>query len=185
MGAAALPAASMAASAGGSIIGARSALQQGQAGADALNYQAAVARNNQQIAEEYALMEKQRGSVLAQNRELKTGQQVGSINAATGAAGLDTAGTPERLTADTMSMGDLDARMIRYNAEKAAYGYKVQGSSFGAQATLDEMGAKDSVKSGRMAALGSIIGGGASVSDKWARYKMSGAGGGSFSGMEG
>jgi hypothetical protein len=76
-----------------------------------------------------------------------------------------------------MSMGDLDARTIRYNASKAAYGYRTQGASYGAQAQLDEMGASDALRGGNLGATGAIISGAAGVSDKWWQYKRTGAGG--------
>lgn len=172
-----VPAIAIAATVVSSVIQAKAAQQQASAQASALNYQGALARQNAGIAEQYAQMETQRGEVMAQQKQQQTASRVGSIRAATGAAGLDTAGTPDRLEADTLSMGDLDARTIRYNAAKAAYGYRVQGSSYSAQAKLDDMGADDALSGGKLAMLGSIIGGGSSVADKWSMYQTKGVSG--------
>jgi hypothetical protein len=171
---AALPFIAVAATVAGSVIQARGAQQAGEAQAQASQYQAQVARNNQAIAEQYAQQDLARGSVEAQTKQMETAQRVGAIRAVAGASGLDPGGSPLRLSADTLAMGDLDARTIRYNAEQSAYGRRVQAAGFGAQAGLDVMTAADARRAGGLGATGAIISGGASVADKWMRYRQTG-----------
>lgn len=172
---AALPWIAVAATAMGSIIQAQGAKQQADATAAQNQYQAAVARNDQILAEQAAQAAEARGSRLSQMKQLDTASRLGGVIAATGGAGLDSgSGSALRLQADTQAMGDLDTRTIRYNAAREAYGYRVQGSGYSAQAQLDEMAARDAGAAGNLAATGSIISGGASVADKWMRYKQVG-----------
>jgi hypothetical protein len=160
----------------GALVQMNAARQQADAQSRADQYQAAVAQQNQQIANQYAAMETARGEQLAQQKQTETAQRVGAVTATAGANGLDTgSGSALRLTNDTYAMGDLDARTIRYNAQKAAYGYQVQGTSYGNQANLDMMAANDASNAGNLGAFSAIINGGASVSDKWLRYKQVGA----------
>lgn len=160
----------------GAVVSAAGAKQQADANAQAGRYQAAVALQNQQIAGQYASMERARGEQLAQQKQMETAQRVGAIAAATGANGLDSGtGSALRLTDDTRAMGRLDAETIRYNASKAAYGYETQGVSYGNQANLDMMGADSASRAGNLSAFSSIISGGASVSSKWDAFKRVGS----------
>lgn len=160
----------------GAIVQAAGAKQAADAQSKAYQYQAAVAQQNQQIAQQYAAQETARGEQMAQRKQQETAQRVGAVTAATGASGLDPgSGSALRLQDDTLAMGRLDAETIRYNANKAAYGYKLQGTSYENQARLDDMAADSASRSGNLSAFGDIISGGASVSNKWAAFKQQGA----------
>lgn len=166
---------SMIATVASTVISAVGSAKQGEAQSQAYQYQAAVAEQNKQVAGQYAQMEKSRGEQLAQQKEMQTGQQQGAVKAAAGASGIDPgSGSALRLDDDTLAMGRLDAATIRYNAGKAAYGYQVQGTSYGSQANLDRMSADNASSAGNLNALGAIISGGASVSDKWMKFKQTG-----------
>ena len=172
---AALPWIAIASTVVGSVIQAKSAEQQANAVAQQNNYQAAVASNNQQIAEGYAKAAEQRGAVLAQQKQLETAQRVGDIKAAVGASGLvGGSGSALRLENDTLALGDLDTRTIRYNAAREAYGYRVEGTSYAAQGQLDRQAAENAAASGNLAEMGAVISGTSQVSDKWLRYKQVG-----------
>lgn len=164
----------IAAQVAGTVISAIGAYQQGQAQKGQNEYQAAVARNNQILAEQYAKSAEQRGNVMAQQKQMELARRQGSIKAAIGASGLDVGGSGSRLEDDTQMMGDLDVRTIRYNAAKEAYGFRTQGTTYAGQAQLDDAAAANAASGGNLGALGSIISGGAQVSDKWARYKQAG-----------
>lgn len=167
--------ASLATSAIGAGVSAHAAQEQGQAQQAALNYQAGVARNNQIIAEQYAQAETQKGQRLEDEKRQATAQREGAIRAAVGASGLETSsGSPLRLQEDTAKLGELDALTIRNNAERAAYGYRVQGLNYASQAQLDDMGSSSAARSGALGAWSSIIGGASSVSGKWASFRQSG-----------
>ena len=163
------------ASAGGAVIGAVGAERQAQATSEANAYQAAVATNNQKIATQYAAAATQQGQIMAEEKQMQTNQQLGMVRAAVGASGMDpSSGTGMRLQKDTLAMGELDVNTIRANAAKTAYGYNVQGMSYGAQAGLDTAASANALASGNLAAMSSIISGDASVSNKWLQYQNAG-----------
>jgi len=167
--------AALAASAAATATSAYSAYSQGQAQQRAANYQAAVALNNQKIAQGYAQAEVEKGKRLEEAKRLQTADVQGKVRAAVGASGLEVnAGSPVRLQADTARLGELDAQTIRNNSQRAAYGYTVQGLNYSAQAGLDEMTANDASRAGALGAFSSIIGGASGVSDKWLKYRTAG-----------
>lgn len=161
----------------GAAASAYGSYQQGQAQKASQNYQAAVALNDQKISQQYAAMEVQKGQQLEEQKRLATAQQEGAIRASAGASGLDPnapGSSPLRLQSDTAMLGEQDVLTIRANAQRAAYGFAVQGSSYASQAQLDEMGARNAAAGGSLGAFASILGGASSVGDKWARYQQSG-----------
>lgn len=167
--------AALGASAVGAGVSAYSAHEQGVAQQQAMLYQAQIARNNQDIANQYAEAEIQKGQRLEEAKRMETASQEGAVRAAAGASGLEVnADSPLRLQGDTAKLGELDALTIRDNASRAAYGYKVQGMSYAAQAQLDEMGGASAARAGVLGQWSSIIGGASSVSDKWVGYKTKG-----------
>lgn len=173
---AALPFIAIASTVIGGISRANADQQAAQAQAQASQYQAGVALQNQQIANQYAAMETARGETLAQEKETETAQRQGAITAATGASGLDPGGgSALRLSDDTLAMGRLDAETIRYNASKASYGFKVQGMNYGNQASLDMMTANNAKDAGNLAAFSDIISAGGQVASKWSAFKTVGA----------
>lgn len=173
---AALPFIAIAATVIGGISKANADESAAAAQAQASQYQAGVALQNQQISSQYAAMETARGEQLAQQKEMETAQRQGAIVAATGASGLDPgSGSALRLSDDTLAMGRLDASTIRYNASKAAYGYKVQGMNYANQANLDMLTAENASKAGNTAAFSDIIAAGGQVGSKWAAFKTVGA----------
>lgn len=163
------------ASAAGAVISYAGTQRQAEANAQANAYQAQVARNNQTLADMYAERSQQQGGVQAENKQLETAQRLSAVRAAIGGNGLDpSSGSGLRLQKDTLAMGDLDARTIRANAARDAYGYHTQGMGFAAQAGLNSAAARNATAGGNLAGVGAIISGAASVSDKWANYKRAG-----------
>jgi hypothetical protein len=91
------------------------------------------------------------------------------------ANGVDlNSGSALRIQGDTAKLGDVDALTIRNNAARAAYGYQLQGLSYGQQATLDESSAANAVSAGNLNSFASIVGGASSVGSKWSTYQMNG-----------
>lgn len=167
--------AALAASAVSAGVSAYSAHEQGVARSQAMAYQAAVAKNNEALAEQYAQAETQKGARLEEEKRRETAQREGAIRAFAGASGVDAnSGSPVRVTEDTASLGELDALTIRNNAQRAAFGYRTRGMDYAAQAQLDTMGSEDAARSGELGAWSSIIGGASSVSGKWLSYKQVG-----------
>lgn len=156
----------------GTAVSAYGAYESGQSQQAAGRYQAAVAQNNKIIADQYAQAEIQKGQALEQQKRQETAQREGAVRAGAAASGLDLdSGSPLRLQEDTAKLGELDAQTIRYNANAAAYGYKVQGLNFAAQAQADEMGAENAARAGNLGMWSSIMGGASSVAGKWADWQ--------------
>ena len=156
----------------GAAASASSAEEQAKAQANAANYQAQVAANNQIIANETAARTLQQGQQMSQIKEMQTGQQMAAVRAAAGASGLDpnAPGTSAtRVQSDVETLGSTDALTIRNNAALAAWGYQTQGSNFSAQAGLLEQQSSQALTAGNLNAFSSIINAGASVSSKWSQ----------------
>ncbi|MBD1412793.1 hypothetical protein NUJ30_08765 [Burkholderia contaminans] len=156
-------------------VAAYGAIKQGQAQSAALQYQAQVAANNQKIANQYAQQAIADGENKVAAKQQQTAQMIGAQRAAMAANGIDLdSGSPLRLQQDTAKLGNVDALTIRNNAAREAYGYQVQGLSYGQQAQLDEAGASNAVTAGNLNAFSSIIGGASSIGSKWIDYTKTG-----------
>lgn len=160
----------------GAAVSAYSSYESGQAQSDMARYQAAVARNNQVYAEQYAQAETAKGQRLEDMKRQETAQREGAVKAAAAASGLDVdSGSPLRLQEDTARLGEFDALTIRSNSARAAYGYRVQGTNYAAQAQLDDMQSDNASRMGTLGMWSSIIGGASTVSGRWATYKQAGS----------
>lgn len=168
-----LQAFAMASSAAGAITGASGALTTGKANAEAAQYQAAVARNNQIVAEQNAQYAVQAGRRQEETQRQKTAQTIGMQRAAMAHNGIDIgSGSALNLQSDAAMVGELDALTIRNNALRQAINFSNQGAAYGANAGLLDKQASNAKKAGNMGAFSSIVGGAASVSDKWLRWKQ-------------
>lgn len=166
---------SMVAGAAGGILGGIGARKKADAEAQAANYQAAVARNNQIIAERYGEYAIGKGRTQAELSNYRTAQAVGTAKATQAAQGVDVnTGTPVDVRRSIKELGELDAATIVNNSLSEAYGYKVKAMGFGAEAQLDTMKAKYAEEAGDYAVASSLLGGASSVSDKWLGYKTKG-----------
>lgn len=159
----------------GAGMGAIGSVNQGKAASNAAQYQAAVARNNMAVADWQAQDALARGRVVEQNQRFKTSQIQGAQRAAAGASGVEVnTGSPAALVADTAMLGELDALTIRSNAERDAYGYKVQARNFGAQANIADNESRSAKRAGELGMYTSLIGGVTSVADKWLTFDSKG-----------
>lgn len=150
--------------------------QAGAAQANALRYQAEVDQNNQIIQNRLAVDAIDRGKEEERMHRIKIGQLKGQqINAfAKNNVQVDS-GTPADVLADTAMIGELEALTIRNNAEREAYGYKVNAMNYGASAQNNRMAATQAKKSGNTSAFTSALSSAGSVAGKWYDYKQSGA----------
>jgi hypothetical protein len=152
----------------GSVLSAFGAFQGGQASAAEANYQAGVAKMNQDIATQNANYATYAGEVQAQQQGIKTSQMIATTKAEQGAGGLDvSSGSNVAVRTSEYNVGQEDIALVRSDAAKRAYGYEVEGVQYGAQATLDQYAAAQSKIAGTTAAIGSLLGGASSVSSKW------------------
>jgi hypothetical protein len=157
------------------VLGAIGQGQQAAAQAGMANYQAQVARNNQAVAEGYAQRALQQGQVDEQNQRFKTAAVLGSQRAALASQGGDVdSGSPLDIQADTARAGEYDAQTVRNNAAVKAYGYRVQATNDAADAGRYDLQAADTMASLPYSVGSSLLGGGASLGDKYLSYNRQG-----------
>ena len=173
------------ATAGGGLLSAFGALGSGFANQRMFDYQASVARLNQQIAEQNARFAMQAGGVQGMEYGLRAGQQAGQMRAALGASNLDVrSGSAAQVIVSQQRVTQLDLDQIRSNAAKTAYGYRVGAAEAGAQASVYNAAAAQAPIAGAISAGSSILGGAASVSSEWLQgqrvglWSAAGGGGG-------
>lgn len=102
-----------------------------------LRYQQQVAENNKKIAEWQAQDALERGRIEEIEHRRQVGGLIGTQRAALAGAGVEVdTGTAAELTADTAQVGELEAQNIRANAEREAYGYRIQAYNYQTEADL-------------------------------------------------
>jgi hypothetical protein len=160
--------------AGISAIGTMEAAQAQSANA---SYQAQVARNNAQIAQENSTMAIQSGEAQAAAQGQKARAQVGGIVAAQGANNVDVnTGSAANVRTSSQELANVDTRTIMSNAAKQSFGYQVAASSDTAQAGLDTQEASQAQTAGGIGSLGSFLSGISSVGPNWVKYQNLGTG---------
>jgi hypothetical protein len=120
------------------------AIQQGnaqaaaaQANAQNAAYQAAVARNNEIIANQQAEHETQVGVEQASRKAQEGAAKMAATRAAIGASGVDVnTGSAKDVQVSERELNKLDAETVLSNAQEKAYGYRSNAANFGAQAGL-------------------------------------------------
>ena len=119
-------------------MAAKGQMEAGKAAQAQAQYQAALARNNQIIADRAAEDALKRGEIAEQNQRQKTGLLIGAQVNELAAQGftLDE-GTPLDILGDTAAAGELDALTIRSNAAREAYNFRAQGMNYQAEGQLD------------------------------------------------
>lgn len=175
--------AGLGATAGGGILSAFGNISSGFAQSSMFNYNASIARLNQQIDSQNAEFAVQTGEQNAAQSGLKTGQTIGQTKIAQASAGFDVrSGSNLQVRQSEHQLGEIDQGIIRSNAAKTAYGWEEQGAVAGAQASVDTFAAKNSVTAGLLGGASSILQGGGSVASQWLsgnRVGLWGAGAGS------
>lgn len=158
-----------AAGVGASVIGSYKSAQAKKA---SLDYEAAVAANNQKIANYQAELTLQNGAVAEQTSQLKTAALKGDQRAALAANGVDLgSGSANEILATTEFMGKRDALTIRDNAARTAWAYRNNAASYGAEAAADKASA-DAVSPFFAGATSALTGAG-SVAGSWYKYNKS------------
>jgi hypothetical protein len=147
--------------------------QAAQANAAQARYQAQVAEQNRELARRQEADARQRGQVAEENRRRLTAQQIGQQRAGLAAQGTDFTGTETDILGDTAAAGELDARTIRANAAREAYGYQVQGLGYGNEAILQNTRAANSTYTPNYLGAGaSLLSGASTLADKWRRFQQ-------------
>jgi hypothetical protein len=178
---------SLVATAASAGLGFMGQMQQQQAASAQANYQAQVARQNQQIMEANAKQAEwqkndaiERGKVAEQQQRTKTSQMLGQQEARLAAQGTDLSGSPTDILADTSRAGEFDALTVRNNAVREAWGYdtKAWNARVGANNYGTEAAFKSSFQPSYIGAGASLLAGASSLADKWSRFQDVGALGG-------
>lgn len=171
----ALPVVALVATGVSAAVSAYGSIKQGDAQASAANYQAAVAQQNQQLADQNAKVALEQGQQQEAAKREQSAQMISAQRATTAAFGIDpNHGSSARIQGDTAALGELDAATIRNNAARTAYGYTTQGINFGEQASLLQSQASSASAAGALGAFSSIVGGASSVSSKWTQFNTQG-----------
>lgn len=101
--------------------------RQATASSAAGQYAKRVDEQNAKMADAQAQDALDRGELAAQRRGLETRQQIGSTRAAQAAQGVDvSSGSAADVQASEAGIGAMDEVMIRNNAAREAWGYKVE-----------------------------------------------------------
>lgn len=155
-------------SAGGTILSTYGAYQSSKAQQDTLNYQAALDRNNQIIADRKAEDTLKRGEAEARQNKARVAQfQAEQLVGLAGQGGDVTVGSNVDLLADTAELGAVDTATIRSNAERVAYNERIQAGNFGSQAIMSSTAAKN--QSPLLAAGSEFLSGVGNVASRWYR----------------
>lgn len=140
------------------------AVQKSNAKKAEYEYKAKVAKNNAEIAEQNAAQERQSGLEEARLQRIKTLQTIGTQQAGIAAGNVDiTSGTALDTIEDSATMGELDALMIEYNAERKAQNYEQTAANYRNESNLEYIAAKNAQKEGKLDALSSVTSGVANV----------------------
>lgn len=160
-----------------SLLGAFGAQQESGGQQRMYQYQAGIAKMNQQISLQNADYSRKVGEVEAQQSGMKTRAQIGDTRVKQGASGIDVhSKSSEAVIESEQEIGQHNQAIIRSNAAKKAYGYEVEAASHEAQAGAYAIAGEEAKKAGDLKSLGSILGGASSVATKWLDAKKVGIG---------
>lgn len=161
----------------GAGVSAYGTYQKGQADSAAAVYAAQVARNNQIIAEQNAQHAEIVGEAQAAATSQKGAAKAAKIKVAQAASGIDVnSGSAVDVQAGEAETSALDTDTVLSNAELQAYGYRTQGTNFGAEAGLDDAKASQAKTGGILGAAGGLLSNASSLSGKWTGFNSTGSG---------
>lgn len=172
----AMAAASLAAAAIGAGVTAYSQWQKGKQEKAYYEAQAKIARNNQKMANAQAEDAIKRGGEadieLRRQYAQKRGAQVAGL-AASGVA-LDE-GSALSVLQDTDMFEQIDSGRTRDNAQREAWGYRVQGTNYSNDATMARMAGRNASGAVPYAVGGTLLSTATDVSDRWLKFRNAGA----------
>jgi hypothetical protein len=133
-----------------------SSLAEGLAQYNAGRQRKALFDTNAEIAARQAQSEAQAGAYNEMMVRMRGDALAGQQTAQIGASNLQQAGTPAQVVASSRMVNEMDALQVRNNANRRAWGYRVQGVS-------DELQGKMAADAGLLNGVGSILTGGAAA----------------------
>lgn len=168
-------AASIGTSIAGAGLGFMGAQQKGKAQQQAYQYQAGIARANQQIQERNADWTLESGSRDEVALGLKQRAEMGQVLAKQSASGIKVdSGSNAQVQDSLRTVQEMDRGNLMRNMQQKVRGYKLAAWEQGEQANIYDSAAKNAKKAGTIDAIKSLIGGAESVSDKWLKAKNTG-----------
>lgn len=129
--------------------------------------QKAAGKYNAKVAENQATAAKQAAAVREEQHRERVRRLAGTQRAVSGASGIEEAGSPLLVMADTLEQAELDAQRIRYGGEVSATGFE-------SQARLARFQGDQAARAGTIGAGSTLLSGAASA----ARVYGGGSGGG-------
>jgi len=156
-------------------IGAYGAYQGGKAKEKQYQYQAGIARMNQQIQEQNASYALESGDREVQQVGMKHRALMGKIRSQQAASGVRVdSGSNADVQAGANMVARMDQDNTRRNTMQKVRGYKIAAWEQGENANLADVAARNARKEGKTGVLTSLIGGASSVSSKWMQGKQAG-----------
>lgn len=148
----------------GGVMSATAQMQAGKAAAAQARFQGQVADANAFTAGVNAEDALDRGEIAEQALRDRVEAVKGHQRAHFAGRGI-VVGEGSALTVleDTAMLGELDARTIRSNAEREAAGWMTRSNNYLSQAQMFRVKASESIRAGRMGALGTLVSTAASV----------------------
>lgn len=127
-------------------------------------YESAIDEQNAKLADLSAKDALERGQVEEQRQRMVTRQTIGATRAAQAAQGVDVAtGSAVDVQASEAGLGELDALMIRNNAAREAYGYKVEAINYRQQGKLAAFAGANAAAGYRAGSYSSLLEGAANT----------------------
>lgn len=144
------------------------AYRAGEAQQQVAESQAGLADYNAQVADLQARDAVERGAEEESRFRIGVRDLVGKQRTGFAASGIDVGyGSAVDVQADTAFLGELDARTIRTNAMREAWGYQVQGEDLRRRAVIARMEGQQALEEGRQrrsaarwGAVGTLVGAG-------------------------
>lgn len=99
-------------------------------------YSEQVADQNKQVAEAQAIDAERLGQIEANERRLRTRLQMASQSVGFGAQNVEQTGTALDILGDTAMFGEIDVQRIQANAQRKAWGFRMQGHEIESQKRL-------------------------------------------------
>jgi hypothetical protein len=152
----------------GAATSAIGAISQGMSSAAEARYGAAIASNNQIIANQKAAYTSAAGETTAYDVGLRARGKAGEQTAALAAEGLDVnTGSARDVRASQAGLNESEQVTTRADAALKAYGYRSAATSFGADAQLKRAEAPLDVGAGFLKAGGTLLSGASNLGFKW------------------
>lgn len=133
----------------GSAVSAIGAIREGNAAADAANYNANAAAQNALYARQQAAEEEQQVRIMGR-------KTMGSMRAAYGASGVTMEGSPMDVLAESAAAMERDALNVRRAGERRAQGFEAESS-------MERRKAGYAKTQGYLGAAGSLLSGGGNI----------------------